>query len=134
MVCIYCGGKTNVVNSRQSKSSFGVWRRRSCILCDASFSTIETLNERQVIAVSNNQSSELVPLSRDEIVISIFNSCRHRQNAINDASALANSVMKTLLSMQTAQLQKSAIKQAISDILSRFDQAAYTHYQAFHQD
>src|SRR5579872_3157022 len=44
MNCIYCGGRTEVTNSRRQKRNNQVWRRRQCLKCKTVVTTQETID------------------------------------------------------------------------------------------
>jgi transcriptional repressor NrdR len=134
MVCIYCGGSTQVVNSRHQKRSNKVWRRRTCISCKATFSTLEAAEYTSSIRVETKEA-KLVPFSRDKLFVSVLTSCGHRQDPVEDASELASTIIDQLL--------KNGLKDGIIDfkeivrtthmILNRFDNVASVHYEALHK-
>lgn len=131
MVCIYCGGPTNVTNSRPQKKLNQVWRRRSCLNCSGLFTTTETPLNSTVLMVKTD-SGKLIPLSRDKLFLSIYESCRHRKTAVNDATALVDTVLTKLFGTNhRGVLTSSAIRDITHKTLQHFDQAAGTHYRAY---
>ena len=132
MVCIHCGGKTQVINSRHQKRSNQVWRRRHCLICKSTFTTQES-TEYTLAWQVKNRSSRLEPFSRDKLFLSIWNSLQHRKTALTDASGLTDTVIKKLLQeVEAATLGSPSIARAVFVALNRFDKVAATHYQAFH--
>jgi len=131
MVCIYCGNPTSVVNSRHQKKANQVWRRRKCAVCQAIFTTLEGVDATQALRVHKDTHFE--PFSRDTLLLSIYDSLRHRKTAVTDATALTGTVLSRLYPLiQDATLEKDAIAEITTAILDNFDKAAATHYQAFH--
>lgn len=132
MVCIHCGSKTSVVNSRQQRRANQVWRRRLCDACGAVFTSIESAELSRSWYVSNTHS-KLTPFSRDKLFLSLYNSCQHRKDPLSDAGGLADTVLKRLLTqIESGVLSSQSIKETIQVTLNRFDKAASTHYRAFH--
>ena len=79
--------------------------------------------------------SHLVPFQREVLFLSIYDSCKHRLNAISDAKALTDTVLSKLLTQKktnSAQLSRSELAKTAADILKKFDNTAYVHYSAFH--
>ena len=75
----------------------------------------------------------MVPFSRDKLLLSIYKSCSHRSNALGDAAALTDTVIKRILkSAKDGPLDSRFIKQTVQVALNRFDKVASVHYQAFH--
>jgi transcriptional repressor NrdR len=131
MVCIYCGGETRVVNSRHQKKANQVWRRRQCLVCKAIFTTLEAVDATQALRVQDNKRFE--PFSRDKLLLSIYDSLRHRKTATADATALTNTILSQLYpQIENALLERDGIVEISAAVLERFDKAAATSYRAFH--
>jgi len=81
-----------------------------------------------------SRSGALSPFSRDKLLLSLHGSLQHRKNAVNDASALTDTVIKKLSSViKNGRLESQQITNAVQVALNRFDKAASVHYAAFHQ-
>lgn len=133
MVCIQCGGETAVSNSRHQKRLNQVWRRRLCKSCGSVFTTEESADYAGSWAVQSH-SGTISPFSRDKLLLSLHRSLQHRKSALNDASALTDTVIKKLSnSIKEGRLESQQIKQAAQVALNRFDKAASVHYAAFHK-
>lgn len=132
MVCIYCGGKTSVANSRIQKRSNSTWRRRVCLDCQATVTTIEKFDLETAITVVDKNASK--PFSRDKLLISIFESCKHRNDAVNASTNLTDTILGQLYPLITGgALQKADIRRTVGSVLERFDEAAGVHYRAYHK-
>jgi len=92
MTCIYCAGKTQVINSRHQKRPNQVWRRRKCATCGNVWSTIEAVNYALALAV-RQPAGNIEAFLREKLFISIYESCKHRPNALEDAEALTGTVI-----------------------------------------
>jgi transcriptional regulator NrdR family protein len=133
MVCVHCGSKTSVVNSRHQKRLNQVWRRRRCRGCSAVFSTEETATYSGAWTVQD-ASGGLQPFSRDKLLLSLHRSLQHRPDALSAAAALTDTVIKKLLTLvENGRLEAQQIKNTVQVALNRFDKAASTHYAAFHK-
>jgi transcriptional repressor NrdR len=132
MVCIYCQSPTDVVNSRPQKRQNRVWRRRHCNSCDATFSTIEDA-ERTTSYMVRSQG-RLQPFLRDKLLVSVYNSCKHRARAIYDAGALTDTILGRVPEVLSdgAVIESVHLRALVLDVLEKFDKVASTHYQAFH--
>lgn len=132
MVCIYCFGPTQVTNSRSQKRTNTVWRRRQCRRCRAIFSSIESGSYATTLVVQKD-TSHIVPFSRDELFLSIYEACRHRPTATTDASALTDTAISKLVPRNKAgAIERKAIVETVGDILRHFDHAAHVQYTAYH--
>ena len=133
MVCVHCGHDTKVTNSRLQRRTNQVWRRRRCLSCGATFTTLEAADFGAVWLVEG-LGGHLVPFSRDKLFLSLYDSCRHRPEAVDDATALSETVINKLVSqVKDASLTRRAIVTIAQTTLSRFDNLAGRHYQAFHK-
>lgn len=76
-----------------------------------------------------------MPFNRDKLYLSIYSSCKHRPNAITDASALTETALSKLIKSQKSSqglvLRDNLVK-IVSETLKQFDDVAYVHYGAFH--
>jgi transcriptional regulator NrdR family protein len=133
MVCVQCGGQTQVINSRHQKRANQVWRRRRCRQCGAVFTSEESAAYSASWAVQSS-SGALRPFSRDKLLLSLHRSLQHRQTALEDAAGLTDTVVRRLSGVVTeGVIESPQIVHAVQVALSRFDQAASTHYAAFHK-
>jgi transcriptional regulator NrdR family protein len=135
MVCIYCGNKTDVINSRPQKRHNKTWRRRHCTVCDATFTSIEAaaLSESLVIALESSKTG-YEPFLRDKLFLSLYSSCQHRKHAVSDATALTDTVLSQLPTIsQNGLVDRIALKKHTLAVLQRFDNVAAVHYAAFHE-
>jgi transcriptional regulator NrdR family protein len=132
MVCVQCGGQTQVINSRHQKRANQVWRRRRCLSCGAVFTSEESPAYGASWAVQGS-SGALQPFSRDKLLLSLHRSLQHRQTALEDAAGLTDTVIRRLSAVVTdGVIESRAIAQVAQVALNRFDLAASTHYAAFH--
>lgn len=134
MVCIYCGQKTRVINSRFQHRSNQVWRRRKCLDCNSVFTTEEKADLAGHWLIKTRNGA-LQPFNRDKLFISLYESLKHRKTASEDASALADTIINKLAgNMRGGVVEMKTIEQHILVALNRFDKVAAVHYQAFHNN
>ncbi len=132
MVCIYCGGKTSVINSRSQRRSKQTWRRRKCVACGAIFSTLETVDFGRSLSVIH-KAGHLEPFSRDKLFLSIHSACGHRKDAESATQALTGTIVGQLIAkIKDGQLQRNDIVTTSLAVLKRFDKAASVQYGAYH--
>lgn len=132
MVCIYCGSRTNVTNSRAQKRQGTTWRRRVCRQCGAIFTTIEQADLRAGFRVRKN-SGELVPFNRNMLFLSIAKALGHRRDAVEAADALMVEITAQLVKNNSgAVIELSNIIQTTLSVLGDFDMPAGVQYAAYH--
>lgn len=131
MVCLYCGSETSVTNSRKQTRKNSVWRRRVCDQCHATVTTIEKIDLESALVVTSQNAHE--PFSRDRLFISIYESCKHRNDAQKSATALTDTIIALLYPLiHDASIAKDEMITATSKVLGRYDSAAHVYYKAFH--
>jgi transcriptional regulator NrdR family protein len=132
MVCIYCGGKTHITNTRPQRRLRQTWRRHTCVECHAIFTTNEAVDLSTSIVVRDK--NRLTPFSRDRLFISIYKAIGHRETAIADASALSATIIAKLIhDSGTAAVSPFDIIATVSAVLQHFDRAGAVHYTAYHK-
>ena len=132
MVCVYCGEKTRVINSRPQIRSNQIWRRRSCKSCQAIFSTIESHDPAQTWLVKR-PDEPAIGFIKEKLFLSIYESLKHRSNAIYDAKHITQTVINSLgRTTKDGIIESSSITNTVIVSLNRFDKVASTHYRAFH--
>lgn len=133
MVCIHCQSNTRVINSRHQRRNNAVWRRRSCQNCRSIFTTSEIADYGAAWLVSSHRSG-FSPFSRDKLFLSLYRSCQHRPQAVIDASALTDTVIRRLLPVvKQGLLDRQSIRATAQVALSRFDDASSVQYAAYHK-
>lgn len=133
MVCIYCQSPTTVTNSRHQRKQNNIWRRRLCVVCGGIFTTHEKPDLTGSVMVESKMKDELLPFSRENLFVSIYEACRHRPRAVYEATELTNTIIaKVLPAAEKGIIQIGVITKTAKDILSRFDKDASTIYAAYH--
>jgi transcriptional regulator NrdR family protein len=121
-----------VTNSRLQRRANQIWRRRRCKTCRNDFTTHETVDLSSSVVVRHGPK-DLRPFMRDKLLISVFESCKHRPNAIEDASALTQTIVGILRGyLQDSVLERDALVTIATAVLERFDRSAATIYSAYH--
>jgi len=132
MVCIYCGSETKVTNSRHQRRANNVWRRRQCVSCNTVFSTIESPDIELSITIRQS-NGRLEPFLRDKLLVSVYDSLKHRKSALTDATALTATIVTRAYELaDQALIERDALVEITYVVLERFDTVAATHYQAYH--
>ena len=132
MVCIYCGNSTHVTNSRLQRRTNSVWRRRACTACAQVFTSIEQADMATSILIDRNGTLE--GFDRDTLLLSIYDTLKHRETALKDAQGLTRTIIANALKTATDSVvaRTNLIKEALQ-VLERFDTTAATMYRAYHK-
>ncbi len=134
MVCIYCGHETRVTNSRPQKRLSGTWRRHLCKQCGAIFTSLERA-DYQASWRYEDAESHIVPFDRDTLLVSVYEACKHRPDAVRDATALAETIIGKLLQDkgQRGLITRAWLIEVATQTLHAFDTVAGVYYAAYHR-
>jgi transcriptional regulator NrdR family protein len=133
MVCVQCNGDTRVINSRPQKRNNQVWRRRQCVKCDLIFSTEETAQYESIWLVMDSHGT-YSPFLPNKLLLSLYQSCQHRQTALSDATALTETIIQKLRPQCIDGVISSKTVAQVSQVaLNRFDRPASVYYGAHHR-
>lgn len=132
MICINSIHEATIVtNSRASKNTPVVWRRRKGVNSGVVFTTYErpALSENKPIQLLNGSTDTF---NLGKLILSIARAFTHnKKNAEYDSLWLAQTV-EDKLSMDTEPLTPATIATATYDVLKRFDELAAVQYAARH--
>ena len=131
MVCIYCGGETDVTNSRHQKRSNQVWRRRRCKGCGAVFTSHEAIDLSCALVVDSGRST---PFISDMLFTEVLLALQDRKDCYLAAREVTSTVIRELLKLPNKpRIDPKQISQATSRVLKRLDKRAYLRYMAEHE-
>jgi hypothetical protein len=66
-------------------------------------------------------------------LVSVLKSCQHRTEALEEATALTDTVLAGILKeAESGSIERSRIIELVYETLARFDHAAAVQYQAYH--
>ena len=134
MVCVHCGSATKVINSRPQKRNNQVWRRRQCVNCRAVFTSEELVSYSTSWSIKTD-SGKLIPFNRDKLFLSLYECCKHRKTAVDDAAELTDTVIKKVApNITDGVVDMKTVARTSLVALNRFDKAAGVQYQAYHAD
>lgn len=99
--------------------------------CGTTFTSSEVVDLSGSISVRSMKRIE--PFQRDKLLMSIYDSLKHRKTALSDATGLTDTVISQLYpEMKDAVVDRPKIIEAVLVTLNRFDKPAAVHYQAYH--
>ena len=125
MVCIYCGGKTAIKNSRFQKRNNQKWRRRQCLKCNALFTTHEAVDLSSSLLVGSK------PFLQDMLFTEVLLALQDTPNNYIAAREVTNTVIQQLLRQSNKPaFEPKQISLATSKVLKRFNKRAWLRYIA----
>ncbi|MBI2589200.1 hypothetical protein HYW35_03300 [Candidatus Saccharibacteria bacterium] len=131
MKCIYCGGETEVTNSRAQKRSNQIWRRRQCLHCKSIFTTHEAIELSSSLFVEAKGSPK--PFLTDLLFTEVLLALQDRKNCYVEAREITSTVIRQLLSLPDKPLLKPhQISEVTANVLKHFNRRAWLRYVAEH--
>ena len=133
MKCPFCGcADTQVKDSRPSEDDSMIRRRRECVKCHARFSTIETVQLRDLIVLKRNGTR--VPFQRDKLAHSILLALRKRDVQFDKVDQLINSIVRRLEQLGETEIKSTEIGTYVMEALLQLDKVAYIRYASVYKN
>jgi transcriptional regulator NrdR family protein len=134
MVCIYCKNNTFVTNSR-TKDNNQTWRRRKCLVCNASFTSIEEIIYDKYILIASDK--KLYKFTKEQLFLDIYSCIGHLKN--RDGVSIAKYISDIVIKNINKNINKGLIdlvtyQEIIFKTLKRFNNVAGIHYKAYFID
>lgn len=108
MNCPFCGStQVMVTNSRPTKGSSQIWRRRKCLNCKEAFTTYERVNLSQLIVVK--RSGKKQKYSRAKLYSGIYHSTIDKKGADRGEMSELSEVLTNLVEQEITNLRKKEI-------------------------
>lgn len=135
MVCIYCGKKTKVTNSRPQARLGKTWRRRECTACHAVFTCLEQVALTDVLR-AKKRSGTIEHFERDKLFLSIYRSVDHLEDPIRIARELTDTILGKLFYKKPMSpiIATTEVAAAATQTLKAFNAAASVRYLSFQAD
>jgi transcriptional regulator NrdR family protein len=94
--------------------------------------TFEEADYRHLLVVAKSDTS-YKPFVRDKLMLSIYDSLRHRKTAVDDASSLTTTIIAKLAkNCSEGRISRLQLVNTASECLKRFDKAAAVYYKAYY--
>ena len=131
MRCPKCGFRDDkVIDSRQSRDSSSIRRRRVCLQCAYRFTTYETIDRSDLRVIKRDRTHE--PFDRRKLVNSLAKACEKRSISL---VTLENAVDEIVHELETSgrEVASQAIGTKVLEKLRAIDEVAYLRYASIHQ-
>lgn len=131
MRCPKCGFRDDkVIDSRQSRDSSSIRRRRVCLQCSYRFTTYETIDRSDLRVVKRDRTHET--FDRRKLVNSLAKACEKRQISL---VTLENAVDEIVHELETTgkEIPSALIGTKVLEKLRGIDEVAYLRYASVHQ-
>ena len=132
MRCPFCGfPESKVVDSRSTKDSRAIRRRRECLSCQRRFTTYERIEEFQPIVVKKDGRREA--FDRKKVVNGIIKACEKRPVSIEKIEAFVSDLEKEIQDVGEREIKSRFIGERVMSQLKAWDDVAYVRFASVYK-
>ncbi|MEE8397784.1 MAG: transcriptional regulator NrdR [Desulfobacterales bacterium] len=133
MKCPFCGEVNNkVIDSRLSKDSAVIRRRRECIDCTRRFTTYEHIEETPIMIIKKDGRREV--FSRDKVRLGMQRACQKRNISVNVIEDFIEDLERDLRELAEKELSSSIVGEKIMTKLHELDAVAYVRFASVYRE
>ena len=133
MNCPVCGySESKVVDSRTSDSQGAIRRRRECLQCGARFTTYERIEERPLLVVKRDGSSE--PFDFNKLRRGIVTAAVKRPISADAIDALISDIVTNLQNSMRYEVSSEMLGDMVLLRLKEIDGVAYIRFASVYKD
>ncbi|HEY6205244.1 MAG TPA: transcriptional regulator NrdR [Chthoniobacterales bacterium] len=131
MRCPKCGSRDDkVIDSRQSRDSSSIRRRRECLSCGYRFTTYEEIERSDLRVVKRDRTHE--PFDRRKLATSIAKAFEKRSTSLVTLEQIVDEIVHEL-ETSGREVQSTAIGAKVLEKLRGIDEVAYLRYASVHR-
>ncbi|MEE8300695.1 MAG: transcriptional regulator NrdR [Desulfatiglandales bacterium] len=132
MKCPFCGKIDNkVIDSRLSKDSKMIRRRRKCLNCEKRFTTYERVEAVLPMIVKKDGRRE--PFNHEKIRAGIQRACQKRPISINMIDDFVDSLGQLFQESGHREIKSSDIGERVIERLKEWDDVAYVRFASVYR-
>jgi transcriptional repressor NrdR len=131
MRCPKCGNRDDkVIDSRQSRDSSSIRRRRVCLACAFRFTTYEEIERSDLRVIKRDRRHEI--FDRRKLANSVAKACEKRSISL---TTLEQTVEDIVHEIETGgrEITSAAIGEKVLEKLRELDEVAYLRYASVHR-
>ena len=131
MRCPKCGSRDDkVIDSRQSRDSSSIRRRRQCLKCGYRFTTYEEIGRSDLRVVKRDRTHE--PFDRHKLVSSIAKAFEKRSVSLVTLEQVVDEIVHEL-ETSGREVSSGQIGAKVLEKLREVDEVAYLRYASVHR-
>jgi transcriptional repressor NrdR len=131
MRCPKCGSRDDkVIDSRQSRDSSSIRRRRECLSCKYRFTTYEEIERSDLRVVKRDRTHE--PFDRRKLVSSLAKAFEKRSISLVTLEQMVDEIVHEL-ETSGREVQSADIGTKVLERLRGVDEVAYLRYASVHR-
>jgi len=133
MKCPYCAEIDNkVIDSRLSKDSLVIRRRRECVSCSQRFTTYEHIEEIPIMIVKKDGRRE--PFSKEKIRKGIIRACEKRNISIDTIDQFVADLERDLREEGQKEFSAELVGEKVMARLHQLDDVAYVRFASVYRE
>ncbi len=133
MYCPACNhSDTKVIDSRLVEEGKAVRRRRKCVECNHRFTTYERLNERPLIVIKKDMSSE--PFDSNKLLRGLMTATAKRNVPVSVLQDVITDIENELRSSNRTEVSSSVLGDMVLERLHDIDDLAYIRFASVYKD
>jgi transcriptional repressor NrdR len=131
MRCPKCGNRDDkVIDSRQSRDSSSIRRRRVCLACSYRFTTYEEIERGDLRVIKRDRRHEI--FDRRKLVSSIAKACEKRSIGLTTLEQTVDDIVHEI-ETSGREITSEAIGTKVLEKLRELDEVAYLRYASVHR-
>jgi transcriptional repressor NrdR len=131
MRCPKCGSRDDkVIDSRQSRDSSSIRRRRECLSCEYRFTTYEEIERSDLRVVKRDRTHE--PFDRRKLASSVARAFEKRSTSLVTLEEMVDDIVHEL-ETSGREVSSADIGAKVLEKLREIDEVAYLRYASVHQ-
>lgn len=132
MKCPFCGhGENKVIDSRLSKDSKAIRRRRECLACEKRFTTYEYVEDILPMVVKKDGRREA--FDRTKIRNGVMKACEKRPISMEEMEKIVDTVEQMCQEFQGEEIPSKVIGEKVMGELKTLDGVAYVRFASVYR-
>ena len=133
MFCPACNYEdTKVIDSRLVEEGKAVRRRRECLECGHRFTTYERLNEKPLIVIKRDGSSE--PFDSNKLLRGLLTATAKRNVPVSVLQGLITDIENEMRSGNRTEISSTVLGDMVLERLRDIDDLAYIRFASVYKD
>lgn len=133
MKCPFCSNiEDKVVDSRETRESESIRRRRECLKCGRRFTTYERIDEIPYMVVKKDGRRER--FDRQKVLAGLLRACEKRPVAMEELESVVDEVESYVANSETRERRTEEVGEQIMASLRKLDKVAYVRFASVYLD
>jgi len=133
MRCPFCGHlESKVIDSRESKKSVSIRRRRECLACKKRFTTYEKIEEIPYMVVKKDGRRE--PFDSQKLMRGLMKACEKRPVPVRKLEEIVEEIESRLQEKPDKEINASEIGRFVMRRLKSLDKVAYVRFASVYRE